>query len=100
MPRAPRYLFQIIFLCLNLLWSCSGKTPYPVLITRNQASYDFDCQVEEIKVRPIGKHRYVAEGCYKREIYVCDAGLLTLESSIECKQQLSPLPTVENNSEE
>ena len=100
MPRATRYFLQMIFLCLSTLWACSGKTPYPEVITANQASYDFDCQVEQIKVRPLGKHRYVAEGCYKREIYVCDAGLLTLESSIECKQQLSPLPTVENNTGE
>ena len=98
MPRAPRYLFQVIFLCLSLFGACAEQTPYPEVITLNQASYDFDCQVEQIKVRPLGKHRYVAEGCYKREIYICNAGLLTLESSIECKQQLSPLPTVDSGS--
>lgn len=95
MPRCLSLWSQIIF-CLGMMSACSQQTPYPEVITRNQASYDFDCQVEQIKVRPLGKHRYVAEGCYKREIYVCDAGLLTLESSIECKQQLTPLPTVEN----
>ena len=99
MPRAPRYLFQMIVFLTSLFLACAPETPYPEVITRNQASYDFDCQVEQIKVRPLGKHRYVAEGCYKREIYVCNAGLLTLESSIECKQQLSPLPTVESSSE-
>lgn len=77
------------------LTGCTDSTPYPQQIVRNQASYDFDCPSSQIKVAPVGNHKFTAEGCFKRELYLCSSGLFLPDSSIECRQLITPLPSLD-----
>ena len=74
--------------------ACADGKPYPQQLVQNQASYDFDCPSSQVKVAPVGNHRYMAEGCFKRELYKCTSGLFLPDSSIECKQLISGLPNL------
>ncbi|MCB9228249.1 MAG: hypothetical protein H6618_01420 [Deltaproteobacteria bacterium] len=81
------------------LSSCAGGASYSQMIVRNQASYDFDCPPSEIDVAPVGNHRFTAAGCFKKEMYECSSGIFATESSIECKQLLSPLPSLHHEAD-
>lgn len=76
----------LILLCSGMLVKCASDLPYPQQVVRSQASYDFDCASKEISVSPLGGHRYLADGCFKREVYLCHEGWFVFQSSIECHQ--------------
>lgn len=74
---------------LSSVLACFGGSSYSEQLVRNQASLDFDCEIEDIKIYPLGNYRYLATGCFKKEAYSCEQGLFTLKNSITCKQLLS-----------
>lgn len=89
----------LVLAITSLIGSCSDPN-HPKLIVQNQASYDFDCPAKSIKVAPIGNHRYTAEGCFKREVYICDHGFFLPDAEIQCNQKISSLPTYEGQTED
>lgn len=64
-------------------------------IAGNQASYDFDCPRDKIAVAPLGKNRYTAEGCFKREIYSCEDGFFISQADVVCRQLIGGVEAIE-----
>lgn len=65
--------------------SACVSTEYVKEIVTNQAGFDFDCDHGEIKIFELGRSRYVAEGCFRKEIYTCEEGYFSQD--VHCTQK-------------
>ncbi len=63
-----------IFLSCVFVTSCItpnlGSMALPTYV-KNLASFEFQCEQENVKINKVGDNSYTAEGCSKKGVYTC-----------------------------